>query len=98
MAPRTARQTHCGNILHALDYHVINSDGMSKCSCGNEIPEGYVNAYAVCPKCYPAKSMANLNEAQLLSIKRLRSKGVPLGDIADRIGVEVSTIKLVIKQ
>lgn len=71
---------------------------MSKCICGNDIPEGYVNAYAVCQKCYPEKSMANLNEAQLLSIKRLKGKGVPLDDIADRIGVHVSTIKLIIKK
>lgn len=66
--------------------------------CGVTVSNGYVNAYATCEDCYPAASLENLNEAELLSIKRLKEKGVPLNDIANRIGVKVSVIKLVLKQ
>lgn len=34
-----------------------------------------------------------LNEAEILSIKRLINKGVPFQDIADRIGIPVSQVR-----
>ncbi len=34
-----------------------------------------------------------LNEAEILSIKRLRHKKVPYQDIADRIGISVERVK-----
>jgi hypothetical protein len=39
-----------------------------------------------------------LNEAELLSIKRLREKKVPYQDIADRIGISVERVKDICKQ
>ena len=66
--------------------------------CSNEIRAGYVNAYATCEDCYPEVSINNLNEAQLLSIKRLNDCRTPLSDIANRIGVDVPVIELVIKK
>ena len=39
-----------------------------------------------------------LNEADLLSIKRLRAKKVPYQDIADRFGISVERIKNICKQ
>ncbi len=38
-----------------------------------------------------------LNEAELLSIKRLKIKGVKLQDIADRIGIPVERVKQILK-
>lgn len=70
-----------------------------KCSiCGNEIKAGYVNAHATCEDCYPEVSLSNLNQAQLLCIKRLNDKRAPLSDIADRIGVDVPVVELAIKR
>jgi len=39
-----------------------------------------------------------LNEAELLSIKRLREKKVPYEDIADRIGISVERVKAICKK
>ena len=39
-----------------------------------------------------------LNEAEILSIKRLRAKKVPYQDIADRIGISVERVKAICKQ
>jgi DNA-binding CsgD family transcriptional regulator len=39
-----------------------------------------------------------LNEAELLSIKRLRKKKVPYQDIADRIGISIERIKAICKK
>lgn len=39
-----------------------------------------------------------LNEAELLSIKRLREKKVPYQDIADRIGISVERVKAICKK
>lgn len=39
-----------------------------------------------------------LNEAELLSIKRLREKKVPYEDIADRIGISVERVKAISKK
>ena len=39
-----------------------------------------------------------LNEAELLSIKRLRAKKVPYEDIAERIGISVERVKAIYKQ
>ena len=36
-----------------------------------------------------------LNEAELLSVKRLREKKVPYQDIADRIGISVERVKAI---
>tara|TARA_R110002124_G_scaffold29578_1_gene102971 strand:- start:107 stop:289 length:183 start_codon:yes stop_codon:yes gene_type:complete len=36
-----------------------------------------------------------LNEAEILSIKRLRAKKVPYEDIADRIGISVERVKAI---
>ena len=38
-----------------------------------------------------------LNEAEILSIKRLRAKKVPYEDIAQRIGISVERIKAICK-
>ncbi len=38
-----------------------------------------------------------LNEAEILSIKRLRHKGLKYADIADRIGVSVERCKEICK-
>lgn len=38
-----------------------------------------------------------LNEAEMLSIKRLRQKKVPYEDIADRIGISVERVKAICK-
>ena len=66
--------------------------------CSNEIRAGYVNGYATCGDWYPEVSINNLNEAQLLSIKRLNDCRTPLSAIANRIGVDVPVIELVIKK
>ena len=39
-----------------------------------------------------------LNEAELLSIKRLRAKKIPYEDIAERIGITVERMKAICKQ
>jgi hypothetical protein len=39
-----------------------------------------------------------LNEAEILSIKRLRVKKVPYQDISDRIGISVERVKAICKQ
>ena len=39
-----------------------------------------------------------LNEAELLSIKRLKAKKVPYEDIAERIGISVERVKAICKQ
>jgi DNA-binding CsgD family transcriptional regulator len=39
-----------------------------------------------------------LNEAEILSIKRLRAKKVPYEDIADRIGISVERVKTICKK
>ena len=39
-----------------------------------------------------------LNEAELLSIKRLRAKKIPYEDIAERIGITVERVKAICKQ
>ena len=39
-----------------------------------------------------------LNEAEILSIKRLRAKKVPYEDIADRIGISVERLKAICKK
>ncbi len=39
-----------------------------------------------------------LNEAEILSIKRLREKKVPYEDIADRIGISVERVKAICKK
>lgn len=36
-----------------------------------------------------------LNEAEILSIKRLKAKKVPYEDIADRIGISVERVKVI---
>jgi hypothetical protein len=36
-----------------------------------------------------------LNEAEMLSIKRLKAKKVPYVDIADRIGISVERVKVI---
>ena len=38
-----------------------------------------------------------LNEAEILSIKRLRQKGLTYYDIAERIGISVRQVKHVLK-
>lgn len=38
-----------------------------------------------------------LNEAEILSIKRLKAKKVPYEEIADRIGIPVDRIKAICK-
>lgn len=38
---------------------------------------------------------AKLNDAEVLSIRRLRAKGVPLKDIAERIGISVSQVSAI---
>ena len=39
-----------------------------------------------------------LNEAELLSIKRLRAKKIHYEDIAERIGITVERVKAICKQ
>lgn len=39
-----------------------------------------------------------LNEAELLSIKRLREKKAPYEDIANRIGISVERVKAICKK
>lgn len=39
-----------------------------------------------------------LNEAEILSIKRLREKKVPYEDIANRIGISVERVKAICKK
>ena len=39
-----------------------------------------------------------LNEAELLSIKRLRAKKIPYEDIAERIGITVERVKLFVRE
>lgn len=39
-----------------------------------------------------------LNEAEILSVKRLREKKVPYADIADRIGISVERVKAICKK
>ncbi len=39
-----------------------------------------------------------LNEAEILSIKRLRAQKVPYDDIASRIGISVERLKLICKK
>jgi DNA-binding CsgD family transcriptional regulator len=36
-----------------------------------------------------------LNEAEILSIKRLKAKKVPYQDIADRIGISIERVKAI---
>lgn len=40
--------------------------------------------------------MKTLNQAELLSIARLKQKGTPLLDIADRIGITLYELKMVL--
>lgn len=42
--------------------------------------------------------MKDLNKAEILSIKRLLQKGLRLYEIADRIGITVEDVKLVLKK
>lgn len=44
------------------------------------------------------KSFADLNEAEKLSIKRLKEKGLTYAEIAQRIGTDKKTVQLLIKQ
>lgn len=41
--------------------------------------------------------MKNLNEAEILSIKRLKAKGIKVAEIADRIEISEARVKQVLK-
>ncbi len=42
--------------------------------------------------------MKDLNKAEILSIQRLKQKGLQLYEIADRIGITVEDVKFVLKK